>query len=215
MQEYISVRRVRAKPMRLGEYTAYMKWPCKQEDLGEEGYLIECFDKGITNHKDHDGYISWMGKKTFELNYTPFIDVSIAKPVEFFTAKEVLPEGILQEKRVQVNVKNADQITPSDIEANIASEHYFTAEDGVGRANRGQTSNTGKNPAALSFLTFCVLVLKNGFTVTGESYCFNPERFNEQTGQTEARKKAVEKVWPLLTYELRTKLGTYSYDSPQ
>ena len=58
----------------------------------------------------------------------------------------------------------------------------------------------------LSLLTFCVLVLKNGFTVTGESYCFNPENFDGEKGRKYAREKAIDKVGELMAYELRSKL---------
>lgn len=107
----------------------------------------------------------------------------------------------------------APRITPADIEASIASEHYFTAEDGVGRANRGQTSVGGKNPQALSLLTFCVFVLRNGFTVTGESACASPENFDAAIGQKIARANAITKVWPLLGYELRTRLAVAATQS--
>lgn len=111
------------------------------------------------------------------------------------------------EQEIQAKGKTAARITPADIEANIASEHYFTAEDGVGRANKGQTSNGGKNPACLSLLTFCVLVLRNGFTVTGESACASPENFDAEIGRKIARANAVQKIWPLMGYELRSKLA--------
>ena len=110
------------------------------------------------------------------------------------------------EAQIQAKGKTAARVTPADIEANIASEHYFTAEDGVGRANKGQTSNGGKNPAPLSLLTFCVLVLRNGFTVTGESACASPENFDAEIGRNIARQNAVQKIWPLMGYELRSKL---------
>ena len=111
------------------------------------------------------------------------------------------------EAQIQAKGKTAARVTPADIEANIASEHYFTAEDGVGRANKGQTSNGGKNPVCLSLLTFCVLVLRNGFTVTGESACASPENFDPEIGRNIARQNAGDKVWPLLGYELKTKLA--------
>jgi hypothetical protein len=111
------------------------------------------------------------------------------------------------EKLIQFKGLTAPRITPADIEANIASEHYFTAEDGVGRANRGQTSEGGKNPVALSLLTFCVLVLRNGFAVTGESACASPENFDAEVGRKVARANAVAKVWPLMGYALKTKLS--------
>ena len=48
------------------------------------------------------------------------------------------------EQEIQTKGLTAPRVTPADIEGNIASEHYFTAEDGVGRANKGQTSIGGK-----------------------------------------------------------------------
>jgi hypothetical protein len=111
------------------------------------------------------------------------------------------------EQEIQAKGLTAPRITPADIEANIASEHYFTAEDGVGRANRGQTSEGGKNPVALSLLTFCVLVLRNGFTVTGESACASPENFDAEIGRKIARGNAVDKVWPLMGYTLKDRLS--------
>lgn len=59
----------------------------------------------------------------------------------------------------------------------------------------------------LHLLTFCVLVLKNGFTVTGESACASPENFNAEIGRRIARENAVNKVWPLLGFRLRDKLA--------
>lgn len=111
------------------------------------------------------------------------------------------------EREIQAKANRAPRVTPADIEAEIASEHFFTAEDGVGRASKGQTSNGGKNPPALSLLTFCVLVLRNGFTVTGESACASPENFNAEIGRRIARENAVNKVWPLLGFRLRDELA--------
>ena len=111
------------------------------------------------------------------------------------------------EQEIQTKGLTAPRVTPDDIEDNIASEHYFTAEDGVGRASRGQTTVGGKNPVALSLLTFCVLVLRNGFTVAGESACFSPENFDAEFGRKIARQNAVAKIWPLMGYELRSKLA--------
>lgn len=61
---------------------------------------------------------------------------------------------------------------------------------------------------SLKVLTFCVLVLKNGFTVTGESACASPENFDAEIGRKIARQNAVNKIWPLMGYELRTKLAS-------
>ena len=60
---------------------------------------------------------------------------------------------------------------------------------------------------ALRYLTFCVLHLRNGFTVTGESACASPENFNAELGRKIARQNAVNKIWPLLGFRLRDQLN--------
>lgn len=109
------------------------------------------------------------------------------------------------EAAIVEHASKAPRITPFDVEANIASEFYFTAAEGV----LGE-SDMGTRPAgiaeSLHRLTICVLVLRNGFTVTGESACASPENFNVQIGRRIARENAVEKIWPLMGYELRTRL---------
>jgi len=59
----------------------------------------------------------------------------------------------------------------------------------------------------LELLTFCVLVLRNGFTVTGESACASPENFDAEIGRKIARANAVNKIWPLMGYALKQKLS--------
>lgn len=114
------------------------------------------------------------------------------------------------EKEIQSKGKTAARITPADIEANISSEHYFTAQHGVDGAmatlELHQRHADGSIPTSLGLLTFCVLVLKNGFTVTGESACASPENFDAAIGRRIAFENAVQKIWPLMGYELRTKL---------
>ena len=113
------------------------------------------------------------------------------------------------EQEIATVANKAPRITPTDIEANIASEHYFTAADGAVEVSR----HVGGAPVPLSatgplgLLTFCVLVLKNGFTVTGESACASPENFNADIGRRIARENAINKVWPLMGYELRSNLA--------
>ena len=114
------------------------------------------------------------------------------------------------EKEIQIKGKTAPRILPADVEANIVSEHYFTAADGY-RSNPCYDPNGHQHeplpaPAPLELLTFCVLVLRNGFTVTGESACASPENFDAEIGRKVARLNAVSKVWPLMGYELRTML---------
>lgn len=97
----------------------------------------------------------------------------------------------------------APRVTPQDVEDAIESEHYFTAAEGMAGA-RGYDPADVKEP--LRLLTFCVLVLHNGFTVTGESACASPENFRPEIGQRVARANAVQKIWPLLGFRLRDRI---------
>ncbi|MFK5282386.1 Gp49 family protein, partial [Lacticaseibacillus paracasei] len=82
------------------------------------------------------------------------------------------------EQEIQAKGLTAPRVTPADIEANIRSEWYFTAQDGVnGESLSAAPLSTNE---ALSLLTFCVLHLQNGFTVTGESACASPENFDAE-----------------------------------
>ena len=107
------------------------------------------------------------------------------------------------EKEIQAKGLTGPRITPADIAANIDSEHYFTAEQGAlmgmppEKFRNMQTMGMmpGDVPESLKLLTFCVLVLRNGFTVTGESACASPENFDADIGRKIARDNAINKVW--------------------
>ncbi len=105
------------------------------------------------------------------------------------------------ENEIQAKGLTAPRITPADIEANICQENYFNAWRAAFDAQ------THMPDPALKPLTFCVLVLKNGFTVTGESACASPENFDAEIGRKIARQNAINKVWPLMGYELKSKLA--------
>lgn len=117
------------------------------------------------------------------------------------------------ENELQAKCLPAPRITKAGIEANIASEHYFTALDGASAGGEGivcvwhDDNDYGTERVPLSLLTFCVLVLRNGFTVTGESACVSPENFDAEIGRKIARENAIAKVWPLMGYELKSKLS--------
>jgi len=91
------------------------------------------------------------------------------------------------EQEIQEKGLTAPRITPDAIDSVIALKEFH------------QLTGT---------LTVCVLTLKNGFTVTGESACASPENFNQEIGCKIAFENAREKVWMLEGYLLKEKLSS-------
>ena len=111
------------------------------------------------------------------------------------------------EQEIQAKGLTAPRITPADLKANIVSEYYFTARDAVQASPHcNESAVLCGVEKSLGLLTFCVLVLRNGFTVTGESACASPENFDAEVGRKIARQNAEQKIWPLMGYELKERL---------
>jgi hypothetical protein len=51
-------------------------------------------------------------------------------------------------------------------------------------------------------LTVAILTLDNGFFVTGESACVNPENYDEEIGKKISFENAFNKLWPLFGFLL-------------
>lgn len=111
------------------------------------------------------------------------------------------------EQLIVAKGKTAARVTPADVADNIAAEHYFTGNEAIDVL--GQPAI-----AAHGLLTFCVMVLKNGFTVTGESACASPENFDAEIGRRIARENAIAKIWPLMGYALRQQLNDIERANP-
>ena len=183
MKTYTGTKTVNARPLNRIDYNTLRGWTLPFDENGaDEGYLVEYTDGGKPNHADFCGYISWSPKEQFERAYRENLaEKSIGELIEAFAP-------------------TAPRITPADLQANIVVETYFTAADGA--INAGEPYHD-----ALTLLTFCVLVLKNGFTVTGESACASRENFDAEIGQKIARQNAVSKIWPLMGYALKERLS--------
>ena len=85
----------------------------------------------------------------------------------------------------------------------LSAEFYFMGDDGV----NGAAAKVGdfvephcirhddnNHELSMRLLTLCVLVLRNGFTVTGESTCASLENFDAEVGRKNARANAIEKL---------------------
>lgn len=105
------------------------------------------------------------------------------------------------EAELRAKNKTAARVTPEMIENIIVEQYFINAYDGV------KITLPNAYPSnALKTKTICILVLKNGFTVTGESDCVSPENFDEEIGRKVAREKAKNKIWELEGYLLKSRI---------
>lgn len=92
------------------------------------------------------------------------------------------------------------RVTLEDVNDAIATEHFFRGSEAI---LPGQGPVRAMSHATLQCMTFCVLVLTNGFSVTGQSACADPANYNKDIGERIARQDAVGKIWPLLGFLLK------------
>lgn len=116
----------------------------------------------------------------------------------------------MDDSEIEATIKSkgltGPRVTPEHIESRIAYEYYVIGT-GLTSVATPIIEDPSEDPTVpLSCLTLCVLVLKNGFTVTGESACASPENFDAELGRRIARKKAIDKVWMLEGYLLKERL---------
>lgn len=111
------------------------------------------------------------------------------------------------EQEIQRKGLTAPRVTPDRIEATIAEEIYIHPAESVVLRGGQVASNS-----PLRLLTICILILRNGFTVTGESACASPENFNQELGERIARENAKQKIWLLEGYLLRQQLHNLAVD---
>ena len=94
------------------------------------------------------------------------------------------------EKEIQDKGLNAPRLSPADIDAAIVSETYTVLPSGKAMV--------------------CELILRNGFSVRGESACVSKANFNEEIGRKISYEDARNKVWMLEGYLLQDKLHDFN-----
>ena len=99
--------------------------------------------------------------------------------------------------------QTAPRLTPQYIEDTIDGAIYTTALD-IAKSNNMAVSP--EMSEKLKCLTICILILKNGFTVTGESACVSPENFDANIGRKIALDDAMDKIWLLEGYLLKQRI---------
>lgn len=86
------------------------------------------------------------------------------------------------EREIQDKGLTAKRLTPADIDAVIQDEYYHVVPN--------------------TTMTLCVLTIRNGFKVTGESAAVSMENFDREIGEKIAKENARNKIWALEGYLL-------------
>jgi hypothetical protein len=94
------------------------------------------------------------------------------------------------------------KITVKDVEDNIQDKVFFSGADGYNGQHFRTTIGFPNTPKRLELVTFCVLVLRSGFIVTGQSMCMNAENYDRAIGEKWACENAIDKVIEVMTYAI-------------
>ena len=90
------------------------------------------------------------------------------------------------EQEIQSKGLNAPRLSPADIDNVIVGENYYVFPN--------------------TTFTVCLLTLKNGFNVSGESAAASLENFDVEIGRKIAKDNARNKIWALEGYLLKQKI---------
>lgn len=122
---------------------------------------------------------------------------------------------MLKEKTVQ-------RWTLDDIEREMIEQY---SDKQAGYVSDELTLFVGRYTTSVEFFrlspkkTVCLLTLKNGFDVIGDSGCINPNHYRADIGSKYALRAAADRASEIIAYEEQTKLanepGTESYCKPE
>ena len=102
------------------------------------------------------------------------------------------------EQEIQAKGKTATSVTPADVEAAIASEHYYTGQI---------AAETESQHRALGGIMNCTLVMKNGHLITGEALLQDLSKPDPERARSSARRRAFDKAYDMVVYAERCKLA--------
>ena len=105
------------------------------------------------------------------------------------TSPDTSDAGI--ERLIQAKGKTAPRVTPADLEANIINTEIVKHVSVNGQV-----------------LRWAVITTRNGFAVVGRpSVSVSPENDDAEIGVAVAISNTTNELWPLMGYELRSKLA--------
>lgn len=101
-------------------------------------------------------------------------------------------------------VSVAPRVSLESMKAKIKSFHFTDGATAVGLPIEIMPDG---NRAGLSLLTLCIMEMRNGFILVGQSAAASPANFNADLGKDLAFENAIRQLWPLEGYALREKLA--------
>lgn len=108
------------------------------------------------------------------------------------------------EDELQAKAK-APRVTLNRIEQSIKTCVFFNV--GAAATALGLPTTEG-----MDCTTACYLTLDNGYVVYGSSTCVSIENYDEDIGRKIARQKAVDQIWALEGYALKSRLSRDNAD---
>lgn len=106
--------------------------------------------------------------------------------------------------------REVEALTDAIVEGQIISEYFVSAWD----ACQHQPNITVEAQRALRATTICVLILRNGFPITGTSVAPSPEAYDPATGRKWAKEDALRKLWFAEEYALQNRRMGIDYVAP-
>jgi hypothetical protein len=158
-----------------------------------------------------DGFESWSPAAAFEGGYTRF-EPGAADDAAGPTEAQILASrqgtGIIASDAAAAAVSKAARVSLADIEAAIKWRFDVNAAQAVG-ATEGHKVNADSSNSmeSLAVLSLCILVMRNGYSVVGTSAPAHPQNYEQQLGKRLAYEDAIRQIWPLMGWQLRSKLA--------
>ena len=90
-------------------------------------------------------------------------------------------------------------MTLNEIEEQIISECFINAGDALCRQPEFFMRGVPPPPARSKCLTFCILEMQDGYLLTGEAICHNPEVYDPKIAHEVARENALRKALATLS----------------
>lgn len=183
----------------LGDYSQ-PEWedaPDWQKESARVGVRMHLLNPSAT---PEDSHASWYAQKEAEgWKYGPVKDASkkehpcfvpYAELPESQKAKDYLFRAVVHEGAMSAGQEAADAICalPVSVTLDALEAKFVDVKYLVPVENK---------------LTICVITMANGFTVTGESACVDPAKFNKALGEQYAYEMARDKAWVAEGYLLQ------------